>query len=262
MTPIVQVSGTTPLETANFAVIEPEPDGIEVVIDIRPNTMHAKSKGLWVTCYITPPEGYCAQEIDISTVKLEGIDALSNDYGYVDIDLDGICELMVKFERSEIIALIPEGINDAYPLHITGKFLDDIGFYGVDSVKTIKKLIVLESLTKDILLVSIDIRPDTLHLHGNSSWVTCYITPHDGYDARDIVVPTVTLEGLSPISDKYGYVDIDLDGVCELMIKFDKATLLSLLPTETTESYPLHVRGDFLDGVSFYGMDTVHIIYK
>jgi hypothetical protein len=55
------------------------------------------------------PNGYNVEDIDISTVELEGIPAIDDPkYGFVtdpvpvDRDVDGIMELMVKFDRSAV----------------------------------------------------------------------------------------------------------------------------------------------------------------
>ena len=110
--------------------------------------------------------------------------------------------------------------------------------------------------------VIVDVKPNTLHANSNGQYVTCYITPVEGYLARDIDVNTVKLEGVGILPDQYGYVDINLDGICELMVKFDKTAILEQLPTYTCHDYPVTITGSFLDGLTFVGTDLVHIVYR
>ena len=77
---------------------------IQATLDINPNTLNLNSKGRWITAYIELPEGYDVADIDIDTVLLddtvlaEPAPAKIGDY-----DADGIGDLMVKFDRQEVI---------------------------------------------------------------------------------------------------------------------------------------------------------------
>jgi large repetitive protein len=51
-----------------------------------------------------------------------------------DHDRDGIPDLMVKFKRSDVIALLPTG--EKVPIHVTGKVGSTI-FDGVDIIRVI-----------------------------------------------------------------------------------------------------------------------------
>jgi len=107
---------------------------IEVSIDIRPNTLHSNSKGQFVTCYIAAPDGYSVYDIDVTTVVLEGLPILPGEIGFIDHDLDGICDLMVKFSRADLFALLPRFTCEEYPLTLTGFFDDGTAFSGEDMV--------------------------------------------------------------------------------------------------------------------------------
>ena len=88
--------------------------GIEVTVDIHPETLNLKSNGRWITAYIELPEGYEVSGINISTVFLENVIPAESDpkYGFVknpeiaDRDNNGIPELMVKFDRWAVIDYI------------------------------------------------------------------------------------------------------------------------------------------------------------
>ena len=58
--------------------------------------------------YIELPEGYKPSDIDISSIRLEGtIPAEVRPYAIGDNDKDGIPDLMVKFNRSDVINALP-----------------------------------------------------------------------------------------------------------------------------------------------------------
>ncbi|MFX1367770.1 MAG: hypothetical protein ACFFAY_04155 [Promethearchaeota archaeon] len=109
------------------------PGTLEVAIDIRPNSLNSYTKGEYVTCYVTPSEGYKAQDIEVSTVHLEGLLALPDYSGIIDHDLDGINELMVKFDRGALLALF-DGFTGNIDLTLTGCYTDGVTFFGIDSV--------------------------------------------------------------------------------------------------------------------------------
>jgi len=109
-------------------------DEVEVQVDIRPNTLSFNSSGKYVTCYITPPEGYSVCDIDTSSIFLESLPAIPDWTGIVDRDLDGIDDLMVKFDRPAVLELL-EGAEVSVDLTITGNFEDGVTFFGVDTVQ-------------------------------------------------------------------------------------------------------------------------------
>ncbi len=110
--------------------------------------------------------------------------------------------------------------------------------------------------------VVVDVKPDTLNVMSKGRYVMCYITPSEGYDARDIDVSSVSLEGVSALPYKYGYVDINDDGICELMVKFDRTAIIAELPFESCPDYLVHIGGSYSDGVSFRGTDLINIVYS
>jgi len=107
---------------------------IEVSVDIRPNTLSYNSSGKYVTCYITPTEDYTAHDIDTTSICLENIPSIPDFVGIVDRDLDGIDDLMVKFERPAVLELV-SGAQGYVELTIIGSFEDGVTFFGVDTVQ-------------------------------------------------------------------------------------------------------------------------------
>ena len=124
-----------------------------------------------------------------------------------------------------------------------------------------------EEIDVEVIQVSVDIRPETLSDNSKGGkWVTCYIniTPSEDYDytVHDIDPSSIFLsifsETLPAITDFVGFIDIDSDGVCELMIKFERPIVLEML-SGSTGIVELTITGSFADGSTFFGVDTVNI---
>jgi large repetitive protein len=127
---------------ATFTVHLPH-TSITVDIEFEPETLNKQSHGTWVTVKIELPHGYKAKEIDISSVRLEGTvhaERWPCEYHYHDhehgCDHDHHSHhhevLMVKFKRSEVIAVVPEGKH--VPVHVTG-LINTTPFEGVDVIR-------------------------------------------------------------------------------------------------------------------------------
>lgn len=119
---------------AAFTVHVPK-TSISATIDFDPNTLNRSSNGTWVVVYIELPPGYKAEEIDIASIRLEEtIPAETKPYAIGDNDKDGIPNLMIKFPRHGVIALLPNGAS--VPVHVTGK-VGTTPFEGVDLIRVI-----------------------------------------------------------------------------------------------------------------------------
>jgi hypothetical protein len=125
---------------ANFMVHTPQ-TGITATIDFDPDTLKKSSNGTWVVVYIELPTGYNVKDIDIASVRLEGpalseaegtIPAETWPYAIGDHDKDGIPDLMVKFRRSDVIKLLPNG--NQVTVQVTGK-VGTTAFEGVDVIR-------------------------------------------------------------------------------------------------------------------------------
>lgn len=90
-----------------------------------PKTFNLASQGKWVMGKVSPPWGYDANDIDISTVRLEG--RIPAEWGI----LEGKTA-MLKFDRSELEDLILGGNPPIKPAEfkITGRLVDGTPFEG------------------------------------------------------------------------------------------------------------------------------------
>ena len=105
---------------------------------------------------------------------------------------------------------------------------------------------------------TIDFDPDTLNRTSNGTWVVAYIELPQGYNAKDINVSSVKLEGTIPAETKPTAVgDHDKDGIPDLMVKFKRSDVIAAL--NAGEKIPVHISGT-LGTVTFEGVDIIRVI--
>jgi hypothetical protein len=106
------------------------PSELAADLNFDPNTLNTKSKGKYVTCYVELPEGLDPWDIDIATMTLNGIvPAQLKPTNVGDHDMDGIDDRMMKFSRSELIALLSGAQNSLYGQSV-GRSADNGGSSG------------------------------------------------------------------------------------------------------------------------------------
>jgi len=119
------------------------PPLIEATVDIKPESLNLISKGEWITAYIELPEGYDVNDVNVSTITLNDIVPAEQEPICIgDYDIDGIPDLMVKFERANVISYILANVDltelfEQRFMTITGKLYDGTPFQGKDIIRII-----------------------------------------------------------------------------------------------------------------------------
>lgn len=116
----------------------------------------------------------------------------------------------------------------------------------------------------------VDVKPETLNLRSKGKWITCYIELPEGYNVSDIDISTILLNNtisVDPAPTAVG--DYDDDGIPDLMVKFDRQTVIDYIfaNVDLTELFEkrfmtitLTITGKLNDVTPFQGSDTVKII--
>jgi hypothetical protein len=106
-------------------------------VNVDPNTLNLSSNGRTIKAVLQLPAGLDPHDIDIASVSVAGqVFANPSPIDYTDENGDGILELVVKFDRQAVQALLAEG--DSVPVTITGEVHDVTWFRGTDLIRTIK----------------------------------------------------------------------------------------------------------------------------
>jgi hypothetical protein len=108
------------------------------------------------------------------------------------------------------------------------------------------------------VLLSLDVKPETLNLNSNGKYITAYIELVEGYDPSLIETVAATVDGYSIFfaeMDKSDLGDYDEDGIPDLMVKFDRQVIQSQLSTGWAEVTLYGVVDDAL----FQGSDLIWV---
>jgi len=105
---------------------------------------------------------------------------------------------------------------------------------------------------------TIDFDPDTLNKTSNGTWVVVYIELPAGYRPVDIDILSIRLGDAVPAETRpYAVGDHDKDGIADLMVKFRRSEVISVLPGG--EHVPVHVSGK-VGSTTFDGVDVIRVI--
>jgi len=133
-TAIITNAGDMTVTILNASSVPAGPLSADVIVD--PQTLNLDSRGRFITGYIELPGAYFPTEIDITTVKINDILFAEPDKWEIeDSDLDGIEELIVKFDRALFQAIMPQG--DYVPVTVSG-LARGREFSGTDTIRTIR----------------------------------------------------------------------------------------------------------------------------
>lgn len=121
---------------------------VQVALNIDPDSINLKSNGQWITCYIELPTDYDPDNIDLSTILINRtipVDMLGSTR-IEDHDVNGVPDLMVKFNRAEVISWLSirdfgedTGKSTEIILQVTG-LVEGIAFEGFDIVRVLLKV--------------------------------------------------------------------------------------------------------------------------
>jgi hypothetical protein len=89
------------------------------------------------------------------------------------------------------------------------------------------------------------ILPNSINLNSHGKWITATIEPPAGYSIGDIDISSILLQGSVPLFEPPQIGDFDQDGIQELKMRFDRASLQSVL--SPGNSVPITVSGRILD---------------
>ncbi|MHC4749475.1 MAG: InlB B-repeat-containing protein [Planctomycetota bacterium] len=101
------------------------------------------------------------------------------------------------------------------------------------------------------LSVVIDITPESLNLESEGQWITCTVWLPEPYDATDVIISTLSLDGISP--DSAG------SGGGTLTCKFDRSVVEAMLAPFSPGQVELTLTGQLFDGTEFVGTDTITV---
>lgn len=184
-----------------------------------------------------------------NTVTING-----SDFGSTQgtVTFNGIeTEVILSWTDTEIITRVP-------PHSVTGPVVVHTAEMK-DSNEVIFTVKILEAV--------LDINPDTLNRKSNGKWVTAYIELPEGFNVENIDTGTVSVTAIDenaldePIAAEAKPTatgDYDSDGIPDLMVKFNRDTLITLLNAGDRK---ITISGELSDGTVFEGSDTIRVIH-
>jgi hypothetical protein len=136
-------------------------------------------------------------------------------------------------------------------IRATGAFVTDTATLGI----SIQAIPLLEAY--------VDIDPDTLNKRSQGMPITAYVELAGGRDVNDIDVSSISLVWneqkvpAEPCPTNIG--DHDEDGIADLMVKFSREVVISMLAQHVGET-TLQVTGALTTGWPFAGSDTIRVV--
>jgi len=130
----------------DFWLIKLAPEEILATIDIDPETLNLKSNGQWITAYIELPREHSPAEIDVASILLNGSIGVDpeapTEIG--DHDMDGLPDLMVKFQRAAIVewlGSVDYGEDTGKSLEVTLAITGEVAGTPFEGIGTIRVLL-------------------------------------------------------------------------------------------------------------------------
>jgi hypothetical protein len=127
-------------------------------------------------------------------------------------------------------------------------------------------LVKLEIPTPPATAVTIDLDPSSLNLKSKGKWITAYIEFPKGSDVKDVDASTIMLnDTIAAELRSIAVVDHDGDTIPDLMVKFDRAKVISYILSNVhvekrSMAITLTITGNLKDGKRFQGSQVIRII--
>jgi hypothetical protein len=114
--------------------LSPAPPPIVWSFELKPDPLHLNSKAEWVTGLLEPQPPHTLGDVDLASVRLNGIlpIAAGTTPKTTDSDHDGLPEWKLRFSRSGLTSTLAPG--ERVPVVITG-LVAGVPFTGVDSIE-------------------------------------------------------------------------------------------------------------------------------
>jgi len=135
---------------------------------------------------------------------------------------------------------------------------DETGAVTAEYIWLGSRLLAVVKAGGAVIEADIDFDPDTLNLTSGGRWVTCYIQLPDPYAADGIDPEGVLFNGILP-AEKSGVTDHDGDGIGELMVKFSREAVESMLAEG--DAVTVTVSGT-AGNIGFSGTDVIRVIRR
>ena len=97
---------------------------------VTPQSLNLKSRGQWIICHLTLPEGYTGSDVVVSSLLLQGVVTVDKVAGDKSSN-----KLVLKFNRSAVQSLLSEG--NAVEITLTGQLSDGTEIEASNTIKVI-----------------------------------------------------------------------------------------------------------------------------
>jgi len=184
-----------------------------------------------------------------------------------DGELDNIVLVLERRIGDYLITVTPKHeatFTDTYSLEVLVENMTISLAEGVQISDIPTKPYIIRSTETEVIPVipaTVDFDPDTLNLESKGKWITVYVElpVGHGYNVSMINITSVVLNGcVQPEVGPIEIGDYDGDGISDLMIKFSRKMVQSIL--EIGEEVEIEITGALIDQRLFEGKDTIKVI--
>jgi hypothetical protein len=243
---------------------------VAVAVDIQPglcpNPLDVRSTSL-LPVAILGTDTFPVKDIDVSSVQLEGVSAVSNRFADVATPLsegslpcdcttegaDGYRDLILNFRMQDIVAVLGSvANNDTIVLTLTGILRNRLGSTLVEGSACV---VIMGVPDGSIVPAQVRVSPSSLFLQDIDSpryrEIRCDIDALEGYEVSAIDASTVRLnETIEPVKSQF-------KGNSLLSLRFLTADIGPLLQPGSVE---LIVTGTLTNGESFEGRGSILVL--